>query len=310
MKIHHDYTGYNAQNAAITIGVFDGVHKGHVEILSRILEMARKINGESVVVTFWPHPRLVLKQDNSIKLINTLEEKQKLLTGLGIDHLIIIPFTEEFAQQTSEEFIKNILIDKLHVKHLVVGFNHHFGRGREGNFNQIQKYAEIYNFDVERLDAKLVENEHVSSTKIRNALNIGDIQTANSFLGYNYSITGKIVDGNKIGREIGFPTANIQLDHDFKLLPKEGVYIVEAEIDHKKYPAMLNIGFKPTINQSALAMTIEVHIIDFSDNIYQKNMTIYFHKRIRDELKFGNIEALKKQLLSDKEETIKYFHIS
>lgn len=309
MKIHYDYTGYDAHNAAITIGVFDGVHKGHVEILNRILEMTRKIKGESVVVTFWPHPRLVLKQDNSIKLINTLEEKQKLLEKLGIDHLIIIPFTENFAQQTSEEFIKNILIDKLHVKHLVVGFNHHFGRGREGNFDQIQQFARMYNFDVERLDAKLVENEHVSSTKIRNALGIGDIQTANSFLGYNYSITGIIVEGNKIGRDIGFPTANIQLDHSFKLLPKQGVYIVEAEFDQKKYPAMLNIGFKPTINQPLPAMTIEVHLIGFSGNIYHQNMTIYFHKQIRDELKFENIEALKKQLILDKEETIKYFHL-
>lgn len=309
MKIHYDYTGYDAQNAAITIGVFDGVHKGHVAILNRILEMARKINGESVVVTFWPHPRLVLKQDKSIKLINTLEEKQKLLEKLGIDHLIIIPFTEEFAQQTSEEFIKHILIDKLHVKHLVVGFNHHFGRGREGNFDQIQQFAQMYNFDVERLDAKLVENEHVSSTKIRNALGIGDIQTANSFLGYNYSITGSVVDGNKIGRDIGFPTANIQIDHDFKLLPKEGVFIVEAEIDNQKYPAMLNIGFKPTINQPEKTLSIEAHIIGFSENIYKKSITIYFHKRIRDELKFDNIEQLKNQLLSDKQETINYFHL-
>jgi riboflavin kinase / FMN adenylyltransferase len=309
LKIHYDYTGYNAQKAVITIGVFDGVHKGHVEILNRILEMARKINGESVVVTFWPHPRLILKQDQRIKLINTLEEKQSLLAKLGIDHLILIPFTEQFAQQTSEEFIKNILIDKLHVKHLVVGFNHHFGKDREGNFDQIQKFAHIYNFDVERLDAKLVENEHVSSTKIRNALGVGDIQIANSFLGYNYSITGKVVEGKRIGREIGFPTANIQIDHDFKLLPKEGVYIVQAEMNGKKHPAMLNIGFKPTINTPDPAMSIEVHIIEFTGDIYNETITLYFCKRIRDELKFANLEELKKQLVSDKEETIKYFHI-
>ncbi|HEX2936361.1 MAG TPA: bifunctional riboflavin kinase/FAD synthetase [Bacteroidales bacterium] len=309
MKIHYDYTGYDAQHAAITIGVFDGVHKGHKEILNRILEIAKKIKGQSVVVTFWPHPRLVLKQDNSIKLINTLEEKQKLLEKQGIDHLIIIPFTEAFSQQTSEEFIKNVLIDKLHVKHLVVGFNHHFGRDREGNFEQIQKFAQSYQFEVEKLDAKIIENEHVSSTKIRNALGIGDIETANSFLGYSYSITGRVVDGNKIGRDIGFPTANIQLDHDFKLLPKEGVYIVEAEIDKLKYPAMLNIGFKPTINQPEKNMSIEAHIIGFSGDIYKKNVTIYFHKRIRDEIKFDNLEQLKKQLVSDKQETINYFHL-
>lgn len=309
MKIHYDYTGYDAQHAAITIGVFDGVHKGHKEILNRILEIAKKIKGQSVVVTFWPHPRLVLKQDNNIKLINTLEEKQMLLEKHGIDHLIIIPFTENFSQQTSEEFIKNILIDKLHVKHLVVGFNHHFGRDREGNFEQIQKYAQTYQFEVEKLDAKIIENEHVSSTKIRNALGIGDIQTANSFLGYNYSITGSVVDGNKIGRDIGFPTANIQIDHDFKLLPKEGVYIVEAEIDQQKYPAMLNIGFKPTLNQPEKSLSIEAHIIGFADNIYKKSITISFHQRIRDELKFENIEQLKNQLFSDKKETMNYFHL-
>lgn len=309
MKVHYDYTGYDAQHAAITIGVFDGVHKGHTVILNRIIEIARNINGQSVVVTFWPHPRLVLKQDNSIKLINTLEEKQNLLEKCGIDHLIIIPFTETFSQQTSEEFIKNVLIDKLHVKHLVVGFNHHFGRDREGNFEQIQSFAQIYQFEVEKLDAKTIENEHVSSTKIRNALAIGDIVTANSFLGYNYSITGSVVEGNKIGRDIGFPTANIQIDHDFKLLPKEGVYIVEAEIENRRHPAMLNIGFKPTINQYDKNISIEAHIIGFSDNIYKKKVTIYFQKRIRDELKFENLEALKKQLISDKEEAIKYFHI-
>lgn len=309
MKIHYDYTGYDAQHAAITIGVFDGVHKGHKEILNRVLEIAKNINGQSVVVTFWPHPRLVLKQDNNIKLINTLEEKQMLLEKHGIDHLIIIPFTENFSQQTSEEFIKNILIDKLHVKHLVVGFNHHFGRDREGNFEQIQKYAQTYQFEVEKLDAKIIENEHVSSTKIRNALGIGDIQTANSFLGYNYSITGSVVDGNKIGRDIGFPTANIQIDHNFKLLPKEGVYVVETEINKQKYPAMLNIGFKPTLNQPEKALSIEAHIIGFADNIYKKSITIYFHKRIRDELKFDNIEQLKNQLFSDKQETINYFHL-
>jgi riboflavin kinase/FMN adenylyltransferase len=309
LKIHFGYTDYNVPNSVITIGVFDGVHMGHVEIINRLIDLTKKLNGESVVVTFWPHPRLVLKQDASIKLINTLEEKQLLLQKYNIDHLVIIPFTEEFSALSSEEFIRDILVEKLHVRHLVVGFNHHFGRGREGNFDSMQHYAEIYGFDVEKLDAKVVENEKVSSTRIRNALIEGDIKTANSFLGYCYSLTGIIIEGNQIGREIGFPTANVQPDHDFKLLPKEGVYIVEVEFLGKKYPAMLNIGYKPTVNSYPSDLSIEVHIIEFTGDIYRENITIYFHKRLRDEQKFSGVEQLKKQLILDKEETIKYFPI-
>ena len=305
MKVFSDYTKFNVSNPVITIGVFDGVHKGHVEILNRLKKLAEEKNGESVVVTFWPHPRLVLKQDASIKLINNLEEKEELLEKAGVQNLVVFEFTEKFSKLTSDEFIREILINKLHVKHLIVGYNHQFGHGREGNFNLIQKYAEQFNFTIERLDAKIVENEKVSSTLIRKAIDKGDITLANSYLGYSYMLSGRVVEGNKLGRSIGFPTANIEPHEEFKLIPGEGVYAVLIDVKCSFYKGMLNIGKRPTVNSDPDHRSIEVHIFDFNEDLYNQSITIYFKQRIRDEIKFKSIEELKRQLHVDKSDISK-----
>lgn len=305
MKVHYNFDNYHARKPVITTGVFDGVHKGHVAILELVKDSALRIGGESVIVTFWPHPRLVLKQDVSIKLINTLEEKLYLFEKYGIDHVVIIPFTEEFSKLSSHEFIENIIVRKLKVNHLIIGFNHHFGKGREGNFDLVHEYSQKYGFTLEKLDIQMVENEKVSSTAIRNALNNGDVVTAGKYLGYDYRITGMVIEGKKIGRTIDFPTANILVDHDFKLIPKVGVYAVEVESDGYRYPGMLNIGFNPTVVSSMEKPSIEVHILNFSRDLYGKSLTLIFKHRLRDEIKFQGLDHLKSQLNADKAEVIK-----
>jgi riboflavin kinase/FMN adenylyltransferase len=289
----------------ITTGVFDGVHQGHLAIIDLVKQRADENGGESVIVTFWPHPRLVLKQDVSIKLINTIEEKLDRFEEHGIQHVVIIPFTDEFSRMSSHQFIEDIIIKNLRVNHLIIGFNHHFGKGREGNFDLVKDYANKYGFSLEKLDVQMVENEKVSSTLIRKALTSGDVDTANKYLGYDYSITGTVVEGKKIGRTIGFPTANISVNHDFKLIPALGVYAVEVIIDDKRFSGMLNIGYNPTIASDSGKITIEVNILNFSEEIYKKEITLLFKYRLRSEVKFQSLEHLKKQLEADRSEVIK-----
>ncbi|HEY4785445.1 MAG TPA: bifunctional riboflavin kinase/FAD synthetase [Bacteroidales bacterium] len=305
MKVHYNFDNYKVQKPVITVGAFDGVHKGHVEILNLVRNYALKINGESIVVTFWPHPRLVLNHDESIRLLNTLDEKLSLFANAGIDHVVVIPFTEEFSELSSNQFIEEIMVKKLNVNHLIVGFNHHFGKGREGNFETMKEHAGHFGFTIEKLDAQMVENEKVSSTLIRKALNEGDIELANKCLGYHYSITGKVLEGKKIGRTIGFPTANVLINEAFKLVPKVGVYAVIVSVDGRQYPGMLNIGYNPTIDSSNVKLSIEVHLINFADNLYDKEITLIFQKRVRDEVKFEGLDHLKKQLNADKAEIMK-----
>jgi riboflavin kinase/FMN adenylyltransferase len=305
LKVHYNLNNYNAYKPIITTGVFDGVHKGHIAILELVKQSADRIGGESVIVTFWPHPRLVLKQDVSIKLINTLEEKLYLFKEFGIQNVVVIPFTEEFSKVSSHQFIEEVIIRKLKVNHLIIGFNHHFGKGREGNFDLVREYSERYGFTLEKLNVQMVENEKVSSTLIRKALTDGDVVTANKYLGYEYKITGKVVEGKRIGRTIDFPTANILVDHDFKLIPKVGVYAVEVEVEGHKYPGMLNIGYNPTVEPASNRLTIEVHIINFSNDLYGKDLTLIFKQRLRDEVKFDGLEHLKNQLETDKAEVVK-----
>jgi riboflavin kinase / FMN adenylyltransferase len=304
LRIYYNYREYSVSKPVITIGAFDGVHKGHVEILKRVNAIANKVGGESVVLTFWPHPRMVLKQDNEIKLINSLKEKEKFLEQNGIQHLVILSFTEEFSHLSSADFVKKILVDALNVKYLVVGYNHHFGHDREGNFDSIQQFAVKYQFSVEKLDAQLVENEKVSSTLIRKALSNGDMESATKYLGYSYQLSGPIIGGKKIGSDIGFPTANLKVEPEYKIIPCPGVYAALAEVDRNVYSAMVNIGFNPTIESNPHNLSIEAHIIDFSGDIYGKEITLYFKKRIREEIKFSGLEELKKQLGKDKTETI------
>ena len=305
MKVYYNLDNYKVHKPVITDGVFDGVHKGHIGILERVKQSASVIGGESVIVTFWPHPRIVLHQDASIKLINTLEEKLQLFEIFGIQHIVILPFTAEFSKITSQQFVEEIMVSKLKVSHLIIGFNHHFGKGREGNFELMKEYSGRFGFTLEKLDAQIVENEKVSSTLIRQALDNGDIATANKYLGYEYMITGNVIEGKKIGRTIGFPTANIKIDHNFKLIPKPGVYAVEVDIAGIRRPGMLNIGYNPTVGTSPDKLTIEVHILNFTDDLYHKTITLYFKQRIRNEIKFDGLDQLKQQLNSDKAEVIK-----
>lgn len=305
MKVHTDLNNFNVHKPVVTIGTFDGIHKGHYEIISRLIKLTKKVHGESVVFTLWPHPRIVINPDNAnLKLLNTLDEKIELLEKSGVEHLIIYPFTKEFSQLSSYDFIKDILVNQIGVKFLVFGYDHQFGRNREGKFKNLIEYANLFGFEIEKIDALNVDKINVSSTKIRNALSAGNIALANKYLGYNYFIKGIVGDGSKIGRSLGFPTANLIVQDKYKLIPADGVYAVEVRINNNYYKGILNIGIRPTIKDNSKDKSIEVHILDFNENIYNKEITIIFKKKIRDEQKFDSIELLKKQLLSDKEEAL------
>lgn len=301
MKIHDNYNSYNVQKPVITSGVFDGVHLGHQKILNKVKEVAFINGGESVVVTFWPHPREVLRKDDSLKLINSIEEKLVLLEKYGIEHVVLIPFTPDFSKLSSKEYILDILVSKLHVNHLIIGYNHHFGHDRLGNFDTILQYAATCNFTAEQVTPKSINKTNISSTIVRKALLDGDIETANKYLGYQYQLSGNVIVGNKIGRTIGYPTANVKVSHNFKIIPKTGVYAVWAKTNNTIYPAMLNIGFRPTLNESAPQLSIEAHLIGFQGDIYDKEITLFFQSRIRDEVKFSGLEQLTKQLDNDRE---------
>lgn len=305
MKIHDNYNSFKVQRPVITSGVFDGVHLGHQEILKRVIDVASSVKGESVVVTFWPHPREVLKKDDSLKLINSIEEKLELLEKNGIGHVVLIPFTAEFSKLSSKEYISDILVAKLHVSNLIIGYNHHFGHDRLGDFDQILQYATTYKFTAKLLTPISINNVNISSTLIRKALQDGDIETANKYLGYQYQLSGNVIVGNKIGRTIGYPTANIKVSHNFKIIPKPGVYAIWVKIEHTLYPAMLNIGFRPTLNETTPHLSIEAHIIGFQGDIYGKEITLFFQSRIRDEVKFSGLDQLTKQLGNDREEVTK-----
>jgi len=301
LKIHDNYNSYNVQKPVITSGVFDGVHLGHQKILNKVKEVAFINGGESVVVTFWPHPREVLRKDDSLKLINSIEEKLVLLEKYGIEHVVLIPFTPDFSKLSSKEYILDILVSKLHVNHLIIGYNHHFGHDRLGNFDTILQYAATCNFTAEQVTPKSINKTNISSTIVRKALLDGDIETANKYLGYQYQLSGNVIVGNKIGRTIGYPTANVKVSHNFKIIPKTGVYAVWAKTNNTIYPAMLNIGFRPTLNESAPQLSIEAHLIGFQGDIYDKEITLFFQSRIRDEVKFSGLEQLTKQLDNDRE---------
>lgn len=299
MKIYEGLEGFEpVSNAVVTSGTFDGVHLGHQKILKRIREIARSIQGETVLITFWPHPRLVLHPHNhQLRLLSTFEEKANLLRQFGIDHLVTIPFTQEFSQMSSKEFIQQILIDRIQTRKLVIGYDHRFGKNREGSFEYLQQHSQEFGFELEEISREDVEEIGVSSTKIRKALESGDIRTANLYLGRPYELNGLVVKGQQIGRSIGFPTANIHVPNDYKLIPKDGVYAVEAKVEDQLYKAMLNIGNRPTVDGTK--KTVETHLFDFQGDLYNKLITVYFRDFIREEQKFDGLEALKKQLIED-----------
>ncbi|MCX6217712.1 bifunctional riboflavin kinase/FAD synthetase [Spirosoma sp.] len=287
-------------NAVVTSGTFDGVHRGHQIILSRLTEVAQASGGESVLITYWPHPRTVVSNDSqNLKLLTTLEEKIELLDQAGVEHLVVIPFTRSFSELTSEEYIRQILLDKIGTKKLVIGYDHRFGRDREGGFDYIQAHQSEYGFEVEEIPRQDVEAVGVSSSKIRAALNEGNVHTANLFLGRPYNLTGTIVKGRQLGRTIGFPTANMQVDDASKLIPANGVYAVDVEYAGQTLGGMLNIGFRPTV--SGTHQTIETYIFDFDKDIYGEHMTLRFREFLRPEQKFEGLPALVAQLKRDEE---------
>lgn len=292
------------KNAVVTIGTFDGVHLGHQEILSRIIELAKRNNGETALVTFWPHPRFVLKpEDDSLKLLSTFEEKAAILDSIGIDHLIKIAFTKSFSQWSSEKFIQEVIISALHTKKLVIGYDHHFGKDREGSFEHLKEHSSRYGFTVEEISRQDIDDVGISSTKIRDALAEGAVERAAEFLGRPYEIMGTVIQGDKIGRTLGFPTANILVEAPYKLIPKDGTYAVKVLIADKTYNAMLNIGVRPTVNGKERRM--EAHLFDFDQKIYDHKITVLFMKRLREEHKFESKEALIQQLIKDKQAAIK-----
>jgi riboflavin kinase / FMN adenylyltransferase len=302
MKIIRDLDNYKTNlPVALTQGTFDGVHLGHQRIIKQLIKAAKKINGKSVLLTFHPHPRLVLYPEyNDLKLIHTEDEKIELLSRTGLDELIILPFTKEFSRQTADQFVRNILIEKLNVKRLVIGYDHRFGKNREGTKDELVKLSSEFNFSIEEISAQELKDVAVSSTKIRKALADGDVKTANLYLGRPFSVTGTVIEGKKLGRKLGFPTANVELRNEYKLVPRNGVYAVYVTIEGNMIPfnGMLNIGDIPSIKNKDWA--IEVHIFDFDKEIYGKKIHIDFIERMRNEKKFDSLNDLSTQLSQDK----------
>ena len=301
MKVYSSIDEFqNVERPIVTTGTFDGVHFGHRKIIDRLKQVAQNCDGETVLLTFSPHPRMVLfPYDQDLKLLNTIEEKKHLLEKAGVQHLIVHPFTKEFSRISSINFVRDILVNELKIHKLVIGYNHHFGRNREGTFEHLQEFAPVYGFEVEEIPVQLLDNVGVSSTKIRKALFQGDVETAAEYLGYQYQLSGTVVKGNAIGRTIGFPTANLELGNAKKIIPADGVYSVWVTVDGTSYKGMMNIGKKPTINNQA--RTLEVHLLEFEQDIYGEAICIEFVNKIRDEIKFTDILKLQQQLLLDKE---------
>ncbi|TAE38913.1 MAG: bifunctional riboflavin kinase/FAD synthetase [Runella slithyformis] len=306
MKVYHHITDFQTlPNAIVTIGTFDGVHLGHQKILKRLVEIAELTNGETVVLTFWPHPRMVVSKDSqNLRLLSTLDEKIEFLSQNGVQHLVVIPFTREFSELSSEEFVQQILVETIGTKKLVIGYDHHFGRNREGSFEYLQQNALRYGFEIEEISRQEIDNLTVSSTKIRQALLEGNIQTANELLQRQYSFTGLVAKGRQLGRTLGFPTANVQVSEAFKLIPADGVYAVRVQVRHQMYGGVMNIGLRPTV--SGMGRTQEVHIFDFNEDIYGEKIVVVLVAYIRAEQKFEGLDALKAQIELDRMAAIQH----
>jgi riboflavin kinase/FMN adenylyltransferase len=303
--IRENLQDYNSTKpSVVTIGTFDGVHIGHTKIINQLITISLKNNLTSILLSFFPHPKMVLQNDNELKLINTIQEKEGLLNSLNLDYLIIKEFTKDFSRLSALEFVRDILVNKLNAKHIIIGYDHHFGRNRTANIEQLKEFGELYDFKVTEILAQDIDDIAISSTKIRKALINGEIKLANKFLGYNFFFSGDVVHGNNIGKTISFPTANIKVDQPYKLIPKNGVYIVKTIIDNQTTFGMMNIGYNPTFNRKQ--KSIEIHFLNFNKNIYHKNLTIEMIMRIRNEIKFNSVEDLKKQLEQDKLSTLNY----
>ncbi len=305
MEIIHSLSNYHhTENTVVTIGTFDGVHIGHQKIIEQVVKTAKKLGKKSVLLTFFPHPRMVLQKDASIELINTIDERAHLLSKTGLDFLIIHPFSIAFSRLTALDFVRKILVNQLNTSKLIIGYDHHFGKNREGNLEQLTEYSHLYNFTVEEIPAQDINDVAVSSTKIRKALSEKNIKTANKYLGYNFMLSGTVINGKQLGGKIGFPTANLSIKETYKLIPKTGVYVVKSIIGTKTIFGMMNIGFRPTIEGKH--QTIEVHFFDFKENLYTKSLTVEILFFLRDEEKFDSVEKLILQLKEDKKIALNY----
>ena len=305
MKITHNYSNFSSSKKTIvTIGTFDGVHVGHQKIIEQLLSASRNKNEISVLLTFFPHPRMVLQKSSEIKLINTIDEKSKLLENLKLDELIIHPFNKEFSRLTAFEFVRDVLVEKLNISKLIIGYDHHFGKNREGDFEQLKEYGTLFGFEVEEIPAQNLNDIAISSTKIRKALHKGQVEKANNYLGYHFMLSGKVITGKKLGSKIGFPTANISIKEDYKLIPKNGVYVVKSIINSKIFYGMMNIGNRPTV--AGKHQTIEVNFFELNEDLYDKKITVELLKFLRDEEKFDSIESLKNHLQIDKRNSLDF----
>ena len=293
-------------NTVVTIGTFDGVHIGHQKIIQRLIEVGNNKGLTPTILTFFPHPRMVLQKDADIKLLNTLDEKKQILEQFGLKNLVVKKFTKEFSRLTAQEFVETVLVKQLNAKHVIIGYDHHFGRNRTANIDDLRAFGKQYNFEVEEITAQDINDVAVSSTKIRTALFEGEIQTANSYLGYPFVITGAVVKGKGLGRTINFPTANIAISENYKLIPKQGVYVIKSTINKETIFGMMNIGTNPTVNGKT--QTVEVNFFNFNENIYDKILTIEILERLRNEEKFESVDVLKQQLLKDKINALKFIN--
>ena len=304
MKIYRNIDDYDQEKGAVvTIGTFDGLHHGHQEILKKVVNSSIEKKLSSVVLTFFPHPRTILNKYNNIRMIDTLDEKINQLDKIGIDSLIIQPFDKSFSLLTADQYIKDFLVEKLKLKHIIIGYDHRFGKGREASVVDLKSYSKEYNFTVEEIEAKEIETIKISSSKIRNSINEGDLETTKKYLGRNFKLTGKIIKGDGLGKKINYPTANIFVKEKYKIIPKDGVYFIRTLIKNKSFNGMMNIGHRPTIGSND--KSIEVHLFNFNQDIYNKEISIDIILKIRDEKKFSSIEALKQQLKKDENYCLK-----
>ncbi|HWZ35838.1 MAG TPA: bifunctional riboflavin kinase/FAD synthetase [Mucilaginibacter sp.] len=305
MNIYHHIDDFKpVKNAVVTIGTFDGVHLGHRKIISRIKELAEDCDGETVILTFFPHPRMILHpEDDSIKLITTINEKAGLLEQLGVDHLIITPFSRDFSNQNAEDYIRDVLVNKIGTKKIVIGYDHRFGKDRRGGLVDLLRFSPVYDFEVIEIPEQDVNDVAVSSTRIREALLVADIDLANTFLGYPFFITGKVIRGDQIGRQIGYPTANLQIEERYKLIPADGIFAVKVQHDGQDYTGMAYIGSRPTIN--GMTRNIEVNLFDFDKEIYNETIRMSFYHYIRSDVKFSGLDELKAQIARDKEDVLR-----
>ncbi len=302
MKIVTDITNFSVHHPVVMVGTFDGVHLGHQKLIHRLQDLAKKKDGESVIFTFYPHPRLVLgKKNDPVQLITTLEEKKRILSNLGIDHLVVYPFTKKLSQLSYVDFVEQILIKKLGMKYLLVGYDHRFGHEREGQYEDLKKLSKAFHFEIEQQSVLRINSINISSTKIRKAISQGNIEKANAYLGYAFFVNGQVIHGKKIGRKIGFPTANFICREHHKLIPQSGVYAILASVNGKQYRGMCNIGVRPTVNSNSRKTSMEAHLFEFNQDIYGNDICIWFLQKIRNEKSFNSIEELRCQLEKDRD---------